>query len=96
MRVALKDILYQGDPDKQYWLMPMLVEAERLEEDTTMVTAAGDSVVAKQGAYIISVRGEARSIVDEGEFAKHYVKRSKVPRKLKRSMREIADWLILR
>lgn len=80
------------DPEKSYYLMPLVVEAEQLTEDTEIETDYHGTFTAKAGSYIVSIYGTPTSVVSEEDFKKNYVKHDMIPENIRGHFAKILKW----
>ena len=79
------------NPDTAYFLLPCLVEAKEIEEDTTFETEHGE-VAVPAGSYLVSIGGEPRSVVSKKEFHEHYVQFNSMPKRMRTMVNEVLGW----
>ena len=83
--------LHEYDREKTYFLLPTLVEAEQLTEDTEY-EADGSTHTASGGCYVVSIQGIPMSVVERVDFEKHYCKLSEMPKPVKFYINRILAW----
>ena len=84
--------LHKYDADKTYFTLPVLVEAEQLEQDTEYETADGSTHKAAGGCWVVSIQGSPVSVVERLEFQKHYRKLDDLPKRIKQHINRILAW----